>query len=45
MKRWFNSPDTGWQEHAMGVTLSVTFIGITVLWIGALAMLVEKFAF
>jgi hypothetical protein len=38
MKRWFNSPDTGWQERAMGATLSVTFIGVTVLWVGALAL-------
>ena len=45
MKRWFNSPDTGWQERAMGATLSVTFIGVTVLWVGALALLVETLAF
>ena len=42
---WCNSPDTGWQERAMGATLSVTFIGVTVLWVGALALLVEKLAF
>jgi hypothetical protein len=29
----------------MGAILSVTFIGVTVLWVGALALLVEKFAF
>jgi hypothetical protein len=45
MKRWFNSPDASWQERAMGAILSVTFISVTVLWVGALALLVEKFAF
>jgi hypothetical protein len=45
MKRWLNWPDAGWQERTVGVILSVTFIGVTVLWVGALVLLVEKFAF
>jgi hypothetical protein len=45
MKRWFDWSDANWQERAMGVILSVTFIGITVIWVGALALLVEKFVF
>jgi hypothetical protein len=37
--------DDSWQERAMGVILSVTFIGITVLWVGALVLLTEKIVF
>ena len=29
----------------MGVTLSVTLISVTVLWVGALVLLVVEFAF
>jgi len=45
MKRWFSWPDDSWQERAMGVTLSVTLISVTVLWVGALVLLVVEFAF
>jgi hypothetical protein len=45
MKRWFSRPDNSWQDRAMGVTLLVTLIGVTVLWVGALAWLVVEFAF
>ena len=45
MKRWFSWPDDSWQERAMGVTLSVTLISVTVLWVCALVLLVVEFAF
>jgi hypothetical protein len=43
MRRWFIWPDDSWQERAMGAILSVTLIGVTVVWVGALVLLVGKF--
>jgi len=34
-----------WQERAVGVILSMTLIGVTVLWVGALVWFVEKLVF
>jgi hypothetical protein len=45
MKRSFNRTDANSQDRAIRVILSVTFITVTMLWVGALALLVEKFAF
>jgi len=45
MKRWFRWLDDSWQDRAVGVMLSVTFISVTVAWVGALALLVGKFVF
>jgi hypothetical protein len=43
MRRWFNWPDL--QDRVLGAIMSVTLIGVTVLWVGALVWLVGKFAF
>jgi hypothetical protein len=45
MKRSFNRTDANSQDRAIKVILSVAFITVTVLWVGALALLVENFAF
>ena len=45
MKRWFDWPDDSGRDRAVGVMLSVTFISVTVLWVGALVLLVVEFAF
>jgi len=44
MKWRFDWP-VNWRERVVGVILSVTLIGVTVLWVGALVWLVEKFVF
>jgi hypothetical protein len=44
MKWRFDWP-VNWRERVVGVILSVTMIGVTVLWVGALVWLVEKFVF
>jgi hypothetical protein len=45
MKFRFTWPHDGWHERAIGAGLSVTLIGVTVLWVGALVWLVEKVVF
>jgi hypothetical protein len=45
MKRWFSGPDDSWRERAMGAILAVTFVGVTVIWVGASVLLVEKLVF
>jgi hypothetical protein len=45
LKRWFNWPEDSWQDRAMGVSLLVILISITVAWVGALVWLVERFVF
>jgi hypothetical protein len=45
MRRWFNWLDDNWQDRAVGVILSVTSIGVTVAWVGALLLMVGKFVF
>jgi hypothetical protein len=45
MKRQFNWPVDNWKERAVGVFLSVTLVGVTVIWLGALAWLVEQLVF
>jgi hypothetical protein len=42
----FNGPDDSWRERAAGTILSVTLIGgVAALWVGALVLMVERFAF
>jgi hypothetical protein len=41
MRRWFNWPDL--QDRVLGVTLSVTMIGVTMLSVGALVWLGIRF--
>jgi hypothetical protein len=43
MKRWFNRLGANWRDQAVGIILSVTLAGVTVLWIGALVWLGIKF--
>jgi hypothetical protein len=40
-----SDPNDSWKDRAMGAILAVTLIGLTLAWVGGLALVVEKFFF
>ena len=42
MRRWFISSDDNLQDRVLGAIMSVTLIGVSVVWVGALVLLVEN---